>query len=194
MSESAEQIYERARAAADAEGRLPMPPVDEWDAFPFEGELRVRPLQPPADEPPRLGEQGPDECWRCQRRDDGVVWENDRWRVLALPEASGLPVVVTLQTREHVDIDALPRRLAADLGPMIVRVERAVRAVGNIGRVHVCRWGDGSAHFHVWFMGRPARLPQVRTSFAAIWDDILPPTPEDVWRTNLATVAEALRA
>lgn len=27
---------------------------------------------------------------------------------------------------------------------MLARVERAVRGAGNIGRVHVCRWGDGS--------------------------------------------------
>jgi len=31
-----------------------------------------------------------------------------------------------------------------------------------------------------------------RESFAAIWDDILPPTPQDVWDENLALVARAL--
>ena len=29
-------------------------------------------------------------------------------------------------------------------------------------------------------------------SFAAIWDDILPPLPDDVWRSNLAAVATEL--
>jgi hypothetical protein len=43
-------------------------------------------------------------------------------------------------------------------------------------------------------MARPARLPQVVGIFAAVWDDILPPVPEDVWRANLATVARALGA
>ena len=52
----------------------------------------------------------------------------------------------------------------------------------------------GSAHLHFWFMGRPARMPQLRTSFAAIWDDILPPLPEELWRANLAAVARALAA
>jgi hypothetical protein len=75
---------------------------------------------------------------------------------------------------------------------LIVRIERAVRSVGEIGRVHVCRWGDGSEHFHVWFMARPARLPQLIGSFAAIWHDILPPTPEEVWRENLTAVARAM--
>jgi len=48
---------------------------------------------------------------------------------------------------------------------------------------------------------REARLPHfsgqsaahfARESFAAIWDDILPPTPQDVWDENLALVAHAL--
>ena len=73
-----------------------------------------------------------------------------------------------------------------------MRVERAVASVGEIGRVHVGRWGDGSAHLHLWFMARPARLPQTVGSFAAIWDDILPPTPEPIWRSNLEAVAAAM--
>jgi hypothetical protein len=54
MAESAEEIYRRALAAAGSDGRLPLPPVDEWDTFPFEGAIRVRPLLPPErSEPPR---------------------------------------------------------------------------------------------------------------------------------------------
>jgi hypothetical protein len=34
----------------------------------------------------------------------------------------------------------------------------------------------------------------VSGSFCAIWDDILPPVPEDVWRADLATVARAMAA
>ena len=71
-------------------------------------------------------------------------------------------------------------------------VERAVRSVGEIGRVHVCKWGDGGEHLHWWFMARPARIPQLIGSFAAIWDDILPPVPEEIWRENLAAVKAAL--
>ncbi len=107
---------------------------------------------------------------------------------------SGLPVVVLLYPRAHHDIADLPPQFAAELGPLIKRVEHAVRSIGEIGRVHVCRWGDGSEHLHWWFMARPARLPQLVGSFAAIWDDILPATPEDVWRENLRTVARALAA
>ena len=52
--------------------------------------------------------------------------------------------------------------------------------------------GDGSEHLHWWFMARPARIPQLIGSFAAIWDDILPPTPDDVWQANLAQVRAAM--
>lgn len=192
MGETPEELYRRAQDAARSDDRLAMPPVDEWETFPFEGELRVRPLQPPVDaEKPRFGAGGVD-CGRCERGDEAALWRDERWRLVSLPKPSGLPVIVILETREHFDLPDLPEELAADLGPLILRIERAVRSVGEIGRVHVCRWGDGSEHFHLWFMARPARVPQLIGSFAAIWDDILPPTPEAVWRANLDTVARAL--
>jgi len=192
MPERAEEIFARAVAAADAEGRLATPPVRDWETFPFDGEIRVRPLVPPvARERPRNGARGVD-CWRCEHGLEGAVWSDEHWLVTPLERPSGLPVVVILFPRAHHDIDGLPSELAAELGPMLVRVEAAVRSVGEIGRVHVCRWGDGSEHLHWWFMARPARLPQLVGSFAAIWDDILPPTPEPTWRENLAAVAHAL--
>jgi hypothetical protein len=43
-------------------------------------------------------------------------------------------------------------------------------------------------------MGRPARMPQLRMSFAAIWDDILPPVPEELWRADHVVIAQALAA
>jgi diadenosine tetraphosphate (Ap4A) HIT family hydrolase len=192
MAEGAEAIYERAVAASGVDGRLTMPPVQEWETFPFEGDIRVRPLLPPVEaEPPRRGEGGIG-CWRCERGDIDAIWSDERWLVTPLERPSGLPVIVILQPRAHHDLDDLPDELTRELGPLLLRVEAAVRAVGEIGRVHVCRWGDGSEHLHFWFMARPARLPQLVGSFAAIWDDILPPLPEDVWRANLRTVAEAL--
>ena len=187
MPESAEEIFGRAA------GRLAMPPVEEWDTFPFEGELRVRELRPPLDaEPPRQGEGGAG-CRRCAGEQD-VIWSDEHWLLGSLDRPTGLPVIVILYPRAHHDLHDLPGRLAAELGPLILRVEAAVRSVGEVGRVHVCRWGDGSEHLHWWFMARPARLPQLVGSFAAIWDDILPPVPEAIWRESLTTVATTLAA
>jgi len=41
-------------------------------------------------------------------------------------------------------------------------------------------------------MARPARIPQLIGSFAAIWDDIVPPVPEEVWRRNIDAVLASL--
>jgi diadenosine tetraphosphate (Ap4A) HIT family hydrolase len=189
MPETAEEIYARAV------GALRMPPVDEWETFPFDGELRPRPLQPPVErERPRHGEGGVG-CGRCEAPDEEYLWVGERWRLWSFDRPTGLPVIVLLEPREHfAEPGDLPDELAAELGILIARIERAVRSVGEIGRVHVCRWGDGSEHLHWWFMARPARLPQVVGSFIAIWDDVLPPVPEDVWRANLAAVADAVAA
>jgi hypothetical protein len=112
--------------------------------------------------------------------------------VTSTREPTGLPLVLFLETRRHLDFPDLDDELARELGPLLLEVQRAVFAVGEIGNVHVCRWGDGSEHCHVWFMARPARMPQLIGSFAAIWDDILPPVPEDVWRENLELVRREL--
>ena len=156
--------------------------------------MRPRELRPPVKrEDARHGEDAAD-CWRCLEGEGHAIWSDDRWIVTPTRASNGLPVIVLLFPREHMDIDSVPDGLARELGPMLLRVERAVRSVGEIGRVHVCRWGDGSYHLHWWFIARPARLPQLIGSFAAIWDDVLPPTPQDVWDANLATVARVLAA
>jgi diadenosine tetraphosphate (Ap4A) HIT family hydrolase len=126
--------------------------------------------------------------------DSEYLWTSERWRLTAFDEPSGLPVIVLLEPREHHAGPAdLPDDLAREQGQMLGRVERAVLAVDTVARVHIGRWGEGAEHLHWWFMGRPAGLTQLMSSFAAIWDDVLPPTPEDVWRDNLARVVEHLR-
>jgi diadenosine tetraphosphate (Ap4A) HIT family hydrolase len=187
MPETPEQLY--ARVAAD----LRMPPVEEWDTFPFDGEMRPRALQPPLDrEKARAGEGGV-ECHACEAPDSRYLWTSDRWRLCSLLQPTGLPVIVLLEPRaHHAEPGDLSDEMAAELGILQARIERAIRTIPGVGRVHVCRWGDGSEHLHWWFMARPARFPQLIGSFAAIWDDILPPLPEEMWRENLAAVVRAL--
>jgi len=187
VPETAEELYERATDA------LRMPPVWEWETFPFDGEMTPRALLPPVErEEPRHGEGGVG-CRRCQASDDEYIWTSERWRLHALDHPTGLPVVVLLESREHLaEPGDLSDELAAELGVLLARIERAIRSIGEIGRVHVCRWGDGGEHLHWWFMARPARIPQLIGSFAAVWDEILPPLPEDVWRANLVAVVAAL--
>jgi len=162
MPETPEQLYERARDA------LRTPPVETWEQWPFEGPVQPRPLlEPEREERPRFGEGGVD-CSRCAASDDAYLWTNDHWRLHAFDPPNGLPVVVLLEPRAHYSEPGdLPDDLAAELGVML-------------------------AHLHWWFVARPARMPQLIGSFAAIWDDVLPPTPDDVWKANLAAVVRAL--
>lgn len=186
LPETPEELFARAKDA------LRMPPVEEWETFPFEGEMRPRALQPPLDrEPPRFGEGGVD-CGACATEDADFVWTDEHWRLRALGP-TGLPFVAILEPRDHyAEPGDLPEELAAECGVLLGRVERIVRALEGVGRVHVCRWGDGSEHLHWWFMARPARLTQLIGSFAAVWDEILPPLPEDTWRASTVTVARGL--
>jgi hypothetical protein len=187
MPESAQEIYERS---VDA---LQMPPLDEWDSRPFEGDLRPKRLEPPTPEPRLDGEGGVD-CGACTKPDAEYLWTSDRWRLFA-PAPSGLPVIVILEPRGHFAGPAdLPDDLAREQGVMLGCVERAVLSIGEIGRVHVCRWGEGAEHLHWWFLARPAGMGQLRSSFAEIWDGVLPPTPQDVWDDNVARVVTALES
>jgi diadenosine tetraphosphate (Ap4A) HIT family hydrolase len=186
VPETPEEFWERTRDA------LHVPPVEGWDSWPFDGELRVRPLAPPVEaERPREGAGGVD-CRRCAHEDDESLWSNEHWTVRTFDKPSGLPVVLLLETREHVDFTNLDEDRASELGPLLLKVQRAVLMVPGVGNVHVGRWGEGSEHCHIWFMARPARMEQFRSSFAAIWDDVLPPVPEEVWRANLEIVEREL--
>ena len=189
MSETPQQFY--ARAA----GALRTPPVEEWESWPFQGSVVPKTLDPPVErEKPRFGEGG-SPCRSCATPDDGYPWTNERWRLYPIDPPNGLPVVMLLEPREHFTTPGeLPDDLAGEQGILIARLDRAIMAVPGIGRVHVGRWGEGGAHLHIWFFGRPAGFEQFRSNFAAIWDDVLPPTPKDVWDENVRLVVAALEA
>ncbi|MGX4657651.1 hypothetical protein ACWCHM_28620 [Micromonospora sp. SCSIO 07396] len=166
-----------------------VPDFTQWPSFPFEGDLRVKQLdEPVAVEPPRKGE-GLRECIACNAPDDAYIWVGERWRVRAMDRPTGLPMVLILESRSHLDLGDLPNLLAAELGVMTVRLERAIRSLDGVARVHVNRWGDGSAHLHMWFLARPYGRLQLRGTFLSLWDSILPPISESQWRENLAHVA-----
>jgi len=166
-----------------------LPDFTRWPSFPFEGDMRVKALADPVKvEPPRSGEDASD-CVACNTPDDSYIWVSERWRVRAMDRPTGLPMVLILECRSHLDLGDLPNLLAAELGVMTVRLERAIRSLDDVARVHVNRWGDGSAHLHMWFLARPYGRLQLRGTFLSLWDDILPVIPEQQWRENLALVA-----
>lgn len=196
MPEGVEDYHARVEAALGPDRRLALvaAEIPNWDIFPFEaGQLRLKPLQPlAAAEEPRHGEGGrPCQCTDPFARQEGVAWEDEHWRLTALGP-SGAPLVAMLVPREHHDLGDLPDERAAELGRLIVQLAAAVEALPSVGRVHVSRWGDGGAHLHVFFIARPARMPQLRGTCMALWDDFLPPLPVAVRDENLAFVVDRL--
>jgi hypothetical protein len=196
-AESPEDYHARIVAAAGADGRLAVA-VEEmpgWDIYPYEiDSLRLKPLQPLAGaEPARRGEDAAD-CWCADGfgPDDGtLVWSNGRWRV-GLAAQSGLPVQLVLSPLEHHDLPSLPTDLAAEMGQIIVAVSDAVEHVPSVGRVHLAKYGDGGAHLHLLFLGRPARALQFRGSPLLDWEENLPRVPLEVLQANARVVSERL--
>lgn len=191
--ESVEAYYARIVQAADDESRLSVNAAEMpgWEIFPFELEgLRAKPLEPLADvEAPRSGED-PASCWCAKgpRQGPGLVWSDDHWTLEAFEE-SGAPLVMLLTPRRHVDFAGLPDDLAAQMGRLVVAVGAGVESLPSVARVHMSKWGDGGAHLHLFFFARPARMPQLRGTCLALWDDLLPRMPAEQIRANAAAVA-----
>ncbi|MEV6975842.1 hypothetical protein [Kitasatospora sp. NPDC093806] len=176
----------RFRAHLPIGETLPLPAdgPHSWPIFPYEGELRVRSLEAPElPEPPRDGAAGAADCTQCARPDDEFLWTDEHWRLCTYDVPNGLPAVLLLQPRAHHDLLDLPPARAAELGPMLQRVEAAILALGGIGRVHVNRWGDGAAHLHFWLIARPEGQRQLLGSTLSLWMNVLPPLP-DALRTE----------
>lgn len=194
--ESADDFYARIAAATDAEGRLPVA-VEEmpgWDIFPYEiDSLRLKPLRPLADaEPPRAGED-PADCWCAEgtwaKWHEAYAWGNERWR-LTLMRETGLPVQFALTPLTHCDLPTVPMDLAGEMGQLIVAISAAIEELPSVGRVQIAKWGDGGAHLHLAFLGRPERILQFRGSPLLDWEENLPRVPLEVLRANATFVAE----
>lgn len=110
-------------------------------------------------------------------------------RMLSRPAGSS-----QLSHRSHPGPPIPSDDLAGEFGIMVSGLDRAIRSIDGIERVHVCKWGEGSEHLHWWFLARPSRMTQLASSFAEIWDDMLPPTPTGVLQANLRHVKSALDA
>lgn len=197
MPESAADFHARVLAATDADRRLSVA-IDEmpgWDIFPYEPDgLRYKPLDDPQPEPPRRGED-PAECWCATRSEmrDGTVWSNERW-LLGFDPSAQLPCLLVLQPRAHHDLATVPDDLAAEMGRLEVAVAAGVESLPSVGRVHLAKWGDGGAHLHLVFLGRPAQMLQLRGSCLLDWAESMPVVPPEVLRENALHVARAVAA
>ncbi|MET3962254.1 hypothetical protein ABIE44_002188 [Marmoricola sp. OAE513] len=195
MAESAEDLYARIVAEHGTEPRLPMTPAQTWDVFPWEvldGEMVPKVLPAPlVREAPRSGDPGGEDCSTCAGESGPLgplLWENDAWTIRPMPRG-GLPLVLMLEPKEHLDYTDLSDDQAGELGRLSMWTTRIMERLDGVGRVHVMRIGDGAAHLHIWLIARPERFSTILGSFAIEYDDMLPKTPEDSWLADQRTVA-----
>jgi hypothetical protein len=163
--------------------------------FPFAigsaGNFVVKPMAIPMNaELTRDGEDGKP-CHSCNAP-DRVLWTNGRWKICALSPTIN-PVGVFLETVEHVDFGHLDEAMAAEFGVLTWKLERAIGSLESVGRVHIHRWGDGSSHFHVWFVGRPARQLELYGWGNVLWPQLLEPLPTDELAANHEQVLARFR-
>ncbi len=130
-------------------------------------------------EPPRRGEPGGKPCGICSGAMTTAVWSDEHW-TLHPPVSGSLPGTVWLASRVHVDsFGDLPPAEASTFGPVVARAERAILGLGGIGRVHLYRWGDGGAHFHVWLIPRPHGMLEASGMMLPLWEDVLPKVTDE---------------
>ncbi len=121
-----------------------------------------------------------------------AVWSDEHW-TLHPPVNARLPGTVWLATKSHVDSFAdLPDAVAASFGPVAARIERAILSLGDVGRVHLYRRGDGGAHFHVWLIPRPLGMLEAKNHLLPLWEDVLPPVADEEADAAARRVAAAM--
>jgi diadenosine tetraphosphate (Ap4A) HIT family hydrolase len=143
-------------------------------------------------EPPRRGEPGGKPCAICDGVTTSALWSDDNWTLHA-PVGGSLPGSVWIASREHFDSFAdMPEHLAADFGRVVARAEAAILALGDVGRVHLYRWGDGGAHFHVWLLPRPLGMVEAAGMMLPLWEDVLPNVPDEELAAAAQRVADMM--
>jgi len=162
-------------------------------SLPYSEPLLARaPDQRVVPEPPRRGEPGGEPCGICTGASTSAVWSDQNW-TLHPPVGGSLPGTVWLASRVHADsFSDLPTEVAAEFGSIAARVERAILGLGDIARVHLYRWGDGGAHFHVWFLPRPLGMLEARGMMLPLWEDTLPNVTDEELAAAAKRVATAM--
>ena len=162
-------------------------------SFPYQEPLVLRePAGRQVPEPPRRGEPGGPPCAICGGKTTEALWSDDNWTLHA-PVGGSLSGAVWLASREHFDSFAdMPEDVASSFAQVVARVERAILSLGEVGRVHLYRWGDGGAHFHVWLLPRPLGMVEAAGMYLPVWEDALPNVSDEELAAAARRVAAAM--
>ncbi|GIF50422.1 hypothetical protein Afe04nite_49610 [Asanoa ferruginea] len=162
--------------------------------LPYAPPLTRRTLADPViPEPPRRGDPGGEPCGVCPGEDGPhTIWSDDNW-ILNHGVETSLAGAVWLATRVHVDSFAdLDSALAQDFGVLSGRIDRALLALPDVARTHVYRWGDGGAHFHVWYLPRPLGMVQAQKMMLPLWEEVLPRASDEAISDAKRRIADCL--
>ena len=193
MTDPADVWRGRVQHHLDAAGRPPLGGMAEWEVFPFERDgLTPKPLGARVvPEPSR--ERPASECGTCKAlaRDDLVLHTGTRLAVVR-PGGTSLMFVANVVAREHERLDDLDEAADEELGRLIRRTYRALRALPGVGNVHVDKWENGGGHLSVNLLARPLGVLELRGSNLPIWADMLPDIPHDEYDARAYDVRAAL--
>ncbi len=154
--------------------------------------VTLKPLAPMlVPERPRVGEVDRAECSHC-RPSEHTIWRDDVWHVDAGWTRMGIPYIGGLAPNAHCRLEDAPLDVLSTLGPLMQRISAAVKSIPGVARCHFARWGDGSEHFHMWALARPAGMMQGRGAMLAFWEDVLPAMSDEMVAEHLRIVAESL--
>lgn len=156
--------------------------------------LEIAPLDPPQVPEPRRHGAGGVDCLSCATAESSYLWTDAHWQIYAPDEPAALFHVLVSPREHYEELPDLPPARAAELGPLLQRMESALRSLGDVGRVHTHKWGDGGAHLHLWQIVRPEGMLQARGVGLPVWLRALPALPTDVWQAACQDFARAMAA
>ena len=143
-------------------------------------------------EPPRRGEPGGPPCAICGGKTTSAVWSDDNW-TLHPPVGGSLPGRSGSRAASTSTPSPTCRRSCRPISAALRRGSSARSStLGDIARVHLYRWGDGGAHFHVWFLPRPLGMLEASGMALPVWEDVLPNVPDEELRAAAERVAAAM--
>ncbi|CUR59066.1 conserved hypothetical protein [metagenome] len=193
MTDPAEVWRGRVQDHLDAAGRPPVGGMADWEVFPFEREgLRPKVMgERVVPEPDRS--RGADACGTCKAlaRDELVLHAGERLSVIR-PGGTSLMFVANVVARRHERLDDLDEAADEELGRLVARTYRALRALPGVGNVQVSKWENGGGHLSVNVLARPLGVLELRGSNLPIWADMLPNIPQDEYDERADVVRAAL--
>ncbi|WP_062356768.1 HIT family protein [Herbidospora yilanensis] len=87
----------------------------------------------------------------------GWIHRDEHWLVGQGPADTTMPGALKITSRRHfIDFAEMTAAESASFGPLLTRLDTAMRAGTDAERVHLVSTRDRVQHFHAWLYPRPA--------------------------------------